>query len=603
MSKHPQHLSLPVLQAYFPTSGKYHNGPWKGQSDIMEFVAAKDGRAIVESPTGTGKTAVEYAILKAAESLGISPCFLITLNKTILEQIVKEFPDLKVALGRNDHPCLYYPGKGYTADQVPCSMLKKCPHRVDQATGKTHEEDAEPCPYLQQKFEAKQGGVVACTIAFYLFTHLFSREFAVEGALVIDEAHRTADVVRNCLSYDITDHHLSCSIELLEKIGANEEAGSLKKFLKSMKRIAKTKAEKEGVLLDPQEIDRLILILDAIDVARLQQKITDAVAQGAIDPNQDTETLKHLEVLTRDLRRYVRSLEFSQETEGRKPLNYTCAYYKQEKGEKQKVQHKLTVKCYYVAPLIRKILPPLRVSFSATIGNPDVFGHETGIRDEFLSLDSTFPIDHTRIYLPTDTPNLAVNERGKRDLTQVLRKVAKACKRFGDNGMRSLVVTISNAEREKFLMLAEEEGVAAISYGNGVTAREAAQAFKDGQGVSLVGTAANYSEGVDLPRQSAPVIFFLRPGYPNPRDPGTIFEERRFGGQRWALWNWRVMQQALQVRGRNIRRWSDMGVTIFISQQFRRILYGALPHWLEKAYRREFSFEETLADAEKLLKS
>jgi Rad3-related DNA helicase len=165
-----------------------------------------------------------------------------------------------------------------------------------------------------------------------------------------------------------------------------------------------------------------------------------------------------------------------------------------------------------------------------------------------------------------------------------------------------LVVTISNVERQKFLTMAIEEGLDAISYGNGITPKQAALVFRDeNKGDVLVGTAANYAEGLDLPKQTAPVIFFLKPGYPNPQDPGTIFEVKRWGGQRWALWNWRVMQQALQVRGRNVRSRSDIGVCFFISQQFRRVLFAALPEWLKKAYRRDFTFEQCLADAEKLL--
>ena len=74
----------------------------------MEFVA-KNGSAIIESPTGSGKTAVEFAIAKAAESEGHKPVFLIVPNKTVLEQTASEFPGaFKVALGRNEHPCLYY---------------------------------------------------------------------------------------------------------------------------------------------------------------------------------------------------------------------------------------------------------------------------------------------------------------------------------------------------------------------------------------------------------------------------------------------------------------------------------------------------------------
>jgi len=597
MAKHPQHPSLPLLQACFPKNGEYRHGPRTIQENIMEFVS-KNGSSIIEAPTGTGKTAVEYAVLRACQKQGYKHCFLITPNKTILTQIVNEgFEGVKIALGRNEHLCLYY-DEPRKADEIPCSMLKSCPHRVDQTTGETHTKGATPCSYLQQKFEAMQGGVVVCTMAFYLFTHLFGRDSEEQNALVVDEAHRIADVVRSCLSYEITDHHIGKSVELLERIEA-KEAKILKKFLSSLKRIAKNKAKKEGVLLDPQEIKRLIDILEEIDVGTLVEKIEKAVRSHLIDPKEDCETLKHLEVLTRDLRRYIRSFEYSLATDQRKPLNYTCAYYTQEQEGKSK--HKLVIKCYYVAPLIRKILPEFNVSFSATIGKPDNFGFETGIRGPFLSLDSGFPVDHTRVYLPTDTPNLAMNVRRPRDLTQVLRRVAKASKRLSEKGHRSLVVTISNVEREKFLMLCAEENVDAISYGNGVTAKEAAQQFKDGKGDVLVGTAANYSEGVDLPKQIAPVIFFLRPGYPNPKDPGTIFEERRWGGQRWVLWNYRIMNQALQVRGRNIRRQSDLGVTIFISQQFRRVLFASLPEWLEKAYRNSLTFDEALADAEKLL--
>lgn len=594
--KHQKHLILSDWQAHFPRSEKYHHGPWKSQEEILEFVA-KNGSVIIESPTGTGKTAVEYTILKTSQSKEKGPFFLITPNKTLVEQIHREFPGLKVALGRNEHECLYYEEK-FRADEVPCSMLKECPHRVDQTSGET-KEGVSPCPYLQQKYEAKEG-IVVCTMSFYLFTQLFGQEFGQPKVLVIDEAHRIAEVFRNSLSYEITDYHLEQSINLLQKVRI-EEFAILKKFLGLIRQIVKKKPAGETTLLEDKEIQQLIRILMTIDEKSLTQKIKEAVKKGLIDPRRDRLVLKKLEVLTRDLRRYLCSFEYSLETDERKPLNYTCAFYKAEKGEKERTQHKLIIKCYYVAPLIRKILSPLTVSLSATIGDPEIFGYETGIRDPFLALSSNFPVDNSRIYLPTDTPNLAMNARRKRDMTQVLRKIAKTCQYFAQQGHRSLVVTISNLERQKFLLLAAEEGLKAISYGNGRTPKETALAFREGEGDTLVGTAANYSEGVDLPKRIAPIIFFLRPGYPNPRDAGTLFEERRFGSQRWALWNWRVMQQALQVRGRNVRSRSDIGVTFFISQQFKRILFAALPKWLEEAYRNDFTFDQAVADVKLLL--
>ncbi len=613
--KHQNPLSLNALQASFPRGGRYANGPWKGQDEMMEFLA-QNGSAVVESPTGSGKTAVAKAWLEASVQRDGGTSFFVTPNKTLVGQIREEFPDVKIALGRCEHPCLYYQGqsvigdeelvqltldsKTIKADEVPCSMLKACPHRVDQTTGETFEPGATACPYLQQKFEAKQGGVVVCTTSFYLFTQLFSHEFPETGALVIDEAHRIAEIVRSSLSYDITDYHLERSIELLTRIDA-PEVEVLEKFLASMKYICKKRKLDEPVLLTDAELRRLMVILEDVDSGKLLSRIEKAVRNGTIDAKEDRVALKKLETLVRDLRRYSHSFEYSLETEERKPLNYTCAFYKFEKGERDLVECKLVVRCYYVAPLIRKILPPLTVAFSATIGDPEIFGHETGIRFPCLQLQSNFPSGNTRLYLPTDTPNLAMNTRTARDMTQSIRKIARAAKRFALKGHRSLVVTISNDERDKFLQLAKEEKLEAISYGNGVTAKQAAIKFKEGVGDCLVGTASNYAEGVDLPKQTAPIIFFLRPGYPVPTDPGTQFEEKRFGGARWALWNWRVMQQALQVRGRNVRSTRDVGVTFFISQQFKKIVWGALPPWLEKSYRSDLPFENCIRDAEDLL--
>ncbi|WKZ26509.1 MAG: helicase C-terminal domain-containing protein [Candidatus Paceibacterota bacterium] len=579
------------------------------QEEALKFVA-ENGSSIVEAPTGSGKTAIEIAILRAGQEVGMETLFLIVPNKTILGQIREEFPgDVKVALGRNEHPCLYYEEKkteitvegvrllsddpeSIKADEIPCSMLLDCPHRVDQETGETHTKGAFPCPYLQQKYEAKQGGIVLCTMSFYLFTQLFSREWERPNILVIDEAHRIAEVFRNALSYEISDHHIEKAVGILKLIGAGEESTALELFLKKMIRIIKGKSRGKLPLLEPEELYTLIETLSLIDTKELGKKVSGAVKEGKLNAKADRTTLRKLEVLIRDLKRYIRSFEFSMPASNRHALNYTYATWREEKQKGQKVQYQLVIKAYYVAPLIKKVMGDTTVSFSATIGDPDVFGFETGIRDPFVSLGGHFPANNTRIFMPSDTPNLAMNARSNQEPTRVLRRIAKACKRFSQKGIRSLVVVVSNAERDKFLMLAEEEDVYAISYGNGVTARDAAQLFKGGEGDVLVGTASNYAEGVDLPKNLAPVIFVLRPGYPNPKDPGTIFEEKRFGSQRWQIWNWRVMLQALQARGRNLRSVNDIGVTIFISQQFRRFVFASLPESLKESYVRDKTFDE-----------
>jgi Rad3-related DNA helicase len=629
MSPHHR-LSLPILEEHFPRTAKYRR-PWEVQTKILQFVADESKKSdkeptnlIIESGTGTGKTAVEYTIPKAIGALGGKTNFVITPNKTLVDQIRNEFPDMKVALGRNEHACLYYHDNKEElnnefverlraerleprADEIPCIFLSDCPHRVIQETGKTMSEETTgvpvyPCPYYQQKYEAKQGGVVLASMSFYLFTRLFSKEFEKPDCLVIDEAHRIAEVIRSSLSYDITDYHIEQLVELLHRI-KSDEADKLEGFLKAMKRIVKRqRSPGKQVLLKDEEIQKLIDALKPIDGKAIAADIKQALRDGLIDRRADRTKLKKLETVSMSIRRYIHTLGYCMTGPKDNPLNYVCAFYEEEVDEDKRVQYKLVIKCFYVAGLVKAILGNFNIALSATIGNRDVFGYETGINGPKLSVLSPFSAEKARIYMPTDTPNLATKNVGPRTKSGVVNRMVRAAQQFAKRGHRSLFVTISNDERELVMNAAKTAGLNAISYGNGVTAREAALRFRDGEGDALIGTAANYAEGVDLPKQIAPVIWFLRPGYPSPEDPLTQFEEKRFGNRRWQRWQWKVILQALQVRGRNIRSTQDVGVTFFISQQFKGFLFGSLPEELaNKAYRYKLNFDECVKDAMKLL--
>lgn len=601
-------MNHPDMVAAFPHH--IHPEMKASQRTTLEFLS-EHGCGLTELPTGSGKTAIGVSFLRGYEEQGFPILFYLVPNKTLAEQVQSLYPEVKAVYGRNEHPCLYYPDDNLKADEVPCSMLGDCPHRVNQETGETHEIGFKPCPYLQQKYEAKQGRIVVATFAFYLFAHFFQKEWGEDDtAIVVDEAHRIAESVRSVLSFEITDLQLDRAVNALSDFAEVEVITKLEQFRDTFKRIVTSKAAGQKVMLSQDEIQQLLGLVQAIQPSRLRDNVMAAVRNGTLDPVADRETLHRLEEVTLSLGRYLRSLTFSVATDERNALNYTFAYWQTEKGEHERVQHQLVVKAYSVGPLIRKMLPDTTLAMSATVSDPEIFKVDTGIELPFLSLTSDWPHGHTRVFMPIDTPNLAVNKRGRdgvsrkqspREKSKVLRKVAKACKRFGDQGLRSLVIVVSNQERQKFLDLAREEGVEAISYDESRTPREVAAAFKAGQGTVLVGTSSNYGEGVDLPDGLAPVTFFLRPGYPNPGDPGTQFEEARFGTRRWALWQWRVILQALQVRGRNVRSVNDKGVTIFVSQQFRRFLVHSLPKWLQPAYRGEQTLEQCLEETERLL--
>lgn len=572
------------------------------QEKAFRIIEQAGGSVLLELNVGEGKTLIGYTFLKALEKRGLGPLFYIVPTKALVEQVSKMFPEVAVAYGRNEHPCFYYPDQNLKADEIPCALLVDCPHRVDQETGETHTAGAIPCPYLEQKFLAKRGKIVVCTMSFYLFTQLFSKEWETPAGLVIDEVHKIARVVRNSLSYEITDYHLERAITALSAMGATEEVRQLGEFRHTMIEIIRSRPAKTKVLLEAFEIRELMDCLMKIDPKLIRQTIKEAVQQKRIDPKLFRHELKQVEVLTHELRRYLSSFEYSLPVKERQPLNYTFGYYEKERLPEKKAQHRLVIKAYHVAPIIERLLPQTTLAYSATIGESKVFGWDTGIRFPFHSLSPEFPAENTRIFLPIDTPNLAVKNRQKGEPARILRKITQSCKLLAKHDIRSLVVVVSEKERQKFLALCREEEVEAVSYGNGIAAKDAALKFKAGEGEILVGTVANYGEGVDLPRQMAPVIFFLRPGYPHPEDPAVQFEERRWGTQRWKLWNWRVMIEALQVRGRNVRSSVDLGVCFFISQQFRRFLWAALPSWMEDSYKGDKTLEDGIKETIQLLK-
>lgn len=643
------------LMAAWPYDlSKYADGPRDQQEQSFRFIG-QHGSCVVEGPTGMGKGAVAFVTVTAAARKLDSQAFWIVPTKALVQQFKAEFPELTVAYGRNEYACawaaedfdpelkspitpaelvqLQTNPNAIKVSDVATMVCHRCPHYVDPESGTTNTPGVPGCPYYVQKHRVRHADRVLCTMSFYLYRFVFlprkERAKQLPATLVIDEVHRLPKVVRYSLSYDITDYHLSQSIEVLERLGdaTEDEVKTLKRFRTAMKRIAKAKGRRASVetLLEDDEIQRLIDILDPIDTDALGNKIKSAISQGIIRPKEDLAAIKRLEVLVRDIRRYVRAFMYSidwvsEHGEERRPLNYTCSFYRSEQevvqvaeetGDlrfRKKVTHKLVIHASHVASLIRKcLLAPFTVGLSATIGNEDIFSFITGIGFPILRLESAFPIDNRRIYAPTDTPSLAFDApASRRHKTQMLRQIARCARWLSDGrrgGFRSLVVVVSEEERQKFMTLASQEGLTVATYGNGVEAKDAATDFKAGEGTVLLGTSAHYSEGIDLPAGLAPVILFLRPGFPNPNAPEQLFRMRRFGkSTTWKL-NWYdVTQQINQTAGRNIRSQSDLGVIVLIDRRFHRYTLPALPKWLEQAYRGTFDWDACLDDTVKLLK-
>lgn len=576
-----------------------HDEVWKNQRRMLEM-AEQHRRMVAEVLTGEGKTAGGYSILKALQQNGAKGAFIYAApNKTLVRQVKKLHPEVEIIYGRNEYPCPYYQerGRDINADEAPCSLINCPPPTTEEGV------ELGPCPYYAAKERVEQGDIVACTMSYFLVTKVFQDWPERIAGLILDEVHQIAKVARLLFGYDITDYNLGRLIDFLADID-EKKAGQLREFRDLMIKIARLKPARKPSLLEPDEIEKLVDKLQDIHLEGVRNEIINRLRRREIDPVELVDELKLFEILERDLLKYINSFHFALEEEGRNPLAYVFAFYQKEISGRKKVKYKLCIRNHYVAGLIRYALRDAQrvLGYSATVGDPEIFGVETGIGFPFQSFPPAFPADNARIYLPQDTPNLAYSKRGPDDPQRGLDMIANAASNFIREDLRSLIVVQSEKQRQDFLERAQNYELEAVSYGNGASAKEAAVAFRDGQGEVLVGTSANYSHGIDLPRKTAPVIFFLKPGYPPPQDPAAQFEQRRFGREKWKVWNWRVIIEALQVRGRNIRSKDDIGVAFFISQQFARLFPGGLPEWLKSSWNTGQPMEDQVKEATQFLK-
>ena len=579
-----------------------HSSMRKNQSLVLDQFP-NGNKFLLQAPTGTGKTALGYTFLKThCGETGNG--FYVCPSKTLVNQVVELYPDIKPMYGRNEYPCHYYNDE-YKADEIPCSLLKECPHRVNLTDGTTFEEGRTPCAYLHAKYESRNASLVACTTNYYFFEALSRTRETLPDAVVVDEVHEWSNSLRRMLSYKITDHRLDQFWELLSSIECRSEAKLIMTFKETMIEVIRAHASGQRTsLITDDSLKVLLKILLKLERSGIDVKIKQAIKDRKISPKDDRELLRALDIFTNDLYRYIRSLEFAIEATDRKPLSYVYGYWDKVLEEGKSVQYVLTIQSYYIAGLTKaKLLPDTYLACSATIGTDTVaLSRDTGIEGTFIDLKSEFPIAHSRIFMPDDVADLSEKGKKRNDLNRTLRTILRACSKGAKNGIRSLVIVVSETERKQCLKFAEEEGLQAISYGDGIKPRDAVIRFRNGEGDVLIGTEAQYGQGIDLPDGVCGFIFYLRPGYPMPTDPQAQFEEKLYRNARWGLWTWRVILKMLQARGRNQRSAEDLGCIFLMSRQFKRFTYGGLPEWLRPAYVGQINLDDAILQGISLLK-
>ena len=162
-------VSMVKASGEFPFSS-YREGQLEALEAVREAFAAGKRFVVLEAPTGSGKSAIGVTLAREAGS-----AYVLTAQKVLQDQYLKDFKDLAVMKGRANYPCLV---ADTHAAAAPCLTGRWFPA-------------CDECPYFVAKDAAMAAKVTAMNYAYFLAETNYAGAFGRRELLVLDEAHNT----------------------------------------------------------------------------------------------------------------------------------------------------------------------------------------------------------------------------------------------------------------------------------------------------------------------------------------------------------------------------------------------------------------------------
>lgn len=184
---------------------------WReGQEEAVEAIARSTKNVVIlQAPTGSGKSTIILALLRALSARG----FILTPNLTLQDQYLYEANGKAVkTLGRNNYHCPL-PGlnpeeaseRGVdsttTVDDAPCSSGFKCPFKIG-------------CPWFSNRKRALLAPITVHSNAYWLRESTYVGGFTGGDWVVADEGHLLDNLLTSFLTVEISSDTLKVLREL-----------------------------------------------------------------------------------------------------------------------------------------------------------------------------------------------------------------------------------------------------------------------------------------------------------------------------------------------------------------------------------------------------
>ncbi len=500
----------------------------KGQREALEAARAAFARGkrfvVIEAPTGAGKSAIAVALAREAVS-----AYLLTAQKILQEQYLRDFPDLALMKGRVNYPCLVAPTHAAAA---PCIAGRKFPQ-------------CDACPYFTAKETAIAATSTLMNYAYYLAELNYAGGFSPRELLVLDEAHNAEAALMGFVELTLSDVMLT-RIGVPEKVPHVIDESEYFDFAEEvMPRLRERSRELE------QRLKREQLGSDAV-LAQLQNK-------QWLD-NQ----LKRLELLL-----------YSREEEG-----VEWVVMRSSSSEGQNLTFKPVKVAAFAEPLLFGFAERV-VMLSATILDPATYLRSLGLEPdeaEVIQVASDFPPENRPIYLRP------VAKLTRHQLEQGLPKLVRAIEEIMEAHPydKGLIHAHSYKIASAIARGLPKALQARLVTHDGSDGRDAALEAHIRSPEPTVLLTPSMTEGIDLYDELSRWQVICKIPYPYLGD--AQIARRRELDPAW--YDWRTCLTVVQAYGRSVRSKDDYAVTYLLDADFPAFLkrqQRRLPSWFTAA--------------------
>ena len=573
-----QEKSLPTIRSLPFPFDRYRDGQ-REMAECVYRAMAGGARALIEAPTGIGKTAAAlYGALKALGEGRITAIFYLTARTTgrraaedaldrmrarglVLRSAVITAREKCCLLEKAD--CLGCPyAAGYYDRRRDALKQAMGMERLDAAAIRELALDHELCPFELSLDVSETADVIICDYNYAFDPRVRLKRYfdgKSRAGLLVDEAHNLPDRARDMLSAELSGPQLAEVMEMVRSF--------------------------EGV--ESPMYGLMAQLMQALDGADAEMESLSEIPRGPLEAAAFFgEAAGELQPAEPEVARFVLDVQWFCRVAGQFDPEYYRALVLPRDG-------RLTLRlwCFNPAKHLGKLFARVggAALFSATLTPLEYYAAQMaadGGEDVLLRLESPFPRENLCVLRLPVSAGYRDRERTAHAVAQVIHAMAAA------HPGNYLACFPSYAYLEQiyrhYRMLWPGEHVIRQSASMSERARgEFIQCFRPNPRDSMVAfivLGGVFAEGVDLPDDRLSGAAIISTGIPQiscERElMRELYDDAAEGGYD-AAYVYPGIRRVLQAAGRVIRTETDRGVVLLMDRRYRQEKYRALmpPHW------------------------